>query len=489
MKSIWVRDYIDFTLPSVGKNIKTPLLIIGGGLAGLMCAYELMQKNIDFILVDAKKLGRGVSANTTAQVSLAHDKLYHDIQKCHGETKARAYLREQIKGLAQIKKIIKEEKIACDYHEESTILGAIEPQKCAQIDEMYALINKETTVKMVKHSKEVLPFNSAIEFEKQIIINPVKYLNGIIRILQNKKIKLYENSKVTSINKQAQHYEVIINEKHVINTNKIIMACHYPFLLQNFYFTKIHQSCSYATTFKTKLKLKANYVSLDAPYYYLRTYDKNTLIIGGADHFTGANVDVQSCYDKLKNKIDELSQNATILSSWFTEDCMPLNYLPYVCQFSKQHPNIILVTGFQKWGFTNAHAAALQVPSLLTKNKYQPNSLALLKNSKNYLRMLGRSIEGLFISKIFLKESLISEIPIGSGKALRWRSKNILVYRTNEKEYIYLKNKCTHMGCSLIWNDVDKVWLSKCHGTIYDKDGTVIYGPGIKNLEKVKINF
>ena len=82
------------------------------------------------------------------------------------------------------------------------------------------------------------------------------------------------------------------------------MACHYPFLNpDNLYFAKIYQSKSYAIAFKTKLKLTANYVSLDQPYYYIRTYDNSTLILGGSDHYTGLDIDINNCYEILINKI------------------------------------------------------------------------------------------------------------------------------------------------------------------------------------------
>jgi glycine/D-amino acid oxidase-like deaminating enzyme len=85
MESIWMRDYIDRNLPSVSEDITTPVLIIGGGIAGLMCAYNLMKNDIKFVLVDARGLASGVSANTTAQVSISHDKIYNDIEKKHNK--------------------------------------------------------------------------------------------------------------------------------------------------------------------------------------------------------------------------------------------------------------------------------------------------------------------------------------------------------------------------------------------------------------------
>ncbi|MFA5409561.1 MAG: FAD-dependent oxidoreductase, partial [Bacilli bacterium] len=115
MESIWMKDYVNKNLPSISKSTNTPVLIIGGGIAGLMCAYNFLKNDIKFILVDSERLASGVSANTTAQVSIAHDKLYDEIRKKHGEEKAIAYLKSQMEGLDIIKQIIKVENINCDY--------------------------------------------------------------------------------------------------------------------------------------------------------------------------------------------------------------------------------------------------------------------------------------------------------------------------------------------------------------------------------------
>ena len=485
MQSIWAKDYHQWYCPQVKQNLETPILIIGGGLAGLMCAYELMQDKKDFILVEARELIHGVTANTTAQISLAHDTLYEDIKKSHGEKTAQAYLINQINGLKRIKEIIAAEKIACHYHEESTILGANETKNIDVLNETLALIKPFGKIKKLTKTEGPLPFSTVLEFSEQAIIHPLKYLNGIIKILKRHKINLYENSQVTAIHKQDYGYSVIINEQYKIKTRMIIMACHYPFLLQNCYFAKMYQSTSYAIAFKTKVKIPANYVSLDKPYYYLRTYDRNTLIIGGSDHFTGTSINIKRCYDNLRGKIHTIDPHAVILSEWFTEDCMPLNYLPYVGPYSRYHQKIILVTGFQKWGFTNAHSAALQVCKMIGNTQYVQNNLALFKNIPGYLRMTAHSINGLIISKILLKSAKTIDLKIDEGKALRYQGMNVLVYLAKKNEYYIFKNKCTHMGCSLIWNNIDKVWISKCHGTVYNKYGQIIYGPGIKNLERL----
>ena len=69
MNSVW-SDTV--TLPHFGipgKNLKTDVLIIGGGMAGVLCTYTLGQAGLDCILVEADRVANRITGNTTAKIT------------------------------------------------------------------------------------------------------------------------------------------------------------------------------------------------------------------------------------------------------------------------------------------------------------------------------------------------------------------------------------------------------------------------------------
>ena len=52
MKSVWTKETNIKAFPKLRHDIKTDVLIIGGGITGILTAFLLSERNIDYILVE-----------------------------------------------------------------------------------------------------------------------------------------------------------------------------------------------------------------------------------------------------------------------------------------------------------------------------------------------------------------------------------------------------------------------------------------------------
>ena len=69
MESIWSKTAAMPRFRPLEGDRKTQVLIVGGGMAGLLCAYELGQAGIDYILAETGRICGGVTQNTTAKIT------------------------------------------------------------------------------------------------------------------------------------------------------------------------------------------------------------------------------------------------------------------------------------------------------------------------------------------------------------------------------------------------------------------------------------
>jgi len=79
-----------------------------------------------------------------------------------------------------------------------------------------------------------------------------------------------------------------------------------------------------------------------------------------------------------------------------------------------------------------------------------------------------------------------SEIAPGSGAVIRRGLKKVAVYKDDTGNTHELSASCTHLGCIVDWNSLEKTWDCPCHGSRFDEKGKVIMGPANSDLEMVE---
>jgi nucleotide-binding universal stress UspA family protein/nitrite reductase/ring-hydroxylating ferredoxin subunit len=78
----------------------------------------------------------------------------------------------------------------------------------------------------------------------------------------------------------------------------------------------------------------------------------------------------------------------------------------------------------------------------------------------------------------------LDDVKPGHGAVIQVDGKRLAVYRDESGAILALSPRCTHMGCTVDWNDADKSWDCPCHGSRYRTDGEVIQGPAEKALTR-----
>ena len=85
MDSIWLKNSQKPNFKSLNGDIRTDVLIIGGGITGILTAYMLKESGIDYILAEADEICSKTTQNTTAKITLSHSLIYQKIFKKYGE--------------------------------------------------------------------------------------------------------------------------------------------------------------------------------------------------------------------------------------------------------------------------------------------------------------------------------------------------------------------------------------------------------------------
>lgn len=259
-----------------------------------------------------------------------------------------------------------------------------------------------------------------IMFPNQAMFNPRKYIKGLVKSIIENNGKIYEDTKALSIKKDLDAYK-IHTEKLYVRAEHVVISTHYPVInMPGFYFLKMYQEISYAIGVETSHKLfDGMYISQESPKISLRTAkdgNKDIVIIAGMEHRVGAKIDLENAYNNLEKIAKEMYSDANILYKWETQDCITLDKIPYVGEFSSIMKNVYVATGYKKWGMTTSNIAAnIITDKILNKdNKYEnmfmSTRLNPIKNRWEFGEMIKETTNSLIINKFKEPEEDIKDV-------------------------------------------------------------------------------
>ena len=428
--------------------------------------------------------------------------IYAYLMNSFGEKTARAYLNTNENAIHAVKEIIDLEQIECNFEWKDAFVYTNNPSETETIRREVKALNSIDFPAYYTENVD-LPFKTigAIGFPKQAQIHARKYCLGLVSKLPENSV--FENSKVLKIEQNNENYKTICENGAEVTSKYVVIASHYPIVnFPGMYFLKMYQDKSYIIAVDIKEEFKNNlfsgmYISAEDPVTSFRTVEidgKKLLLVGGSGHKTGdTSVNVNASYENLENYIKTIYPKAEVLYKWSTEDCVTLDKIPYIGQFSNLMPNVFVATGFKKWGMTTSFVAANAIFQEIIGNPnleneiYRATRMAPIKNSKEVGNMLKETTNSLFLNK--LKEPILrlEELKLGEGGVVSYNGKKIGVYKKSENEIIAVKPYCKHLGCQLSWNQLEKTWDCPCHGSRYDYMGNIITEPTKKNLDRIEI--
>lgn len=425
-KTIWTEELRRY--PALNKDIETEVLVIGGGMCGILCAYRLAKSGKRVVLVEAERIGSGRTRKTTAVITALQDALYSKLKKKIGTDNTRLFLEANLEAVEEYKKMAREYDF--DFEEVSSYKYATKDKKIL-LKELDVLSELGYSARFVDALAYPFAIEGAIEFPKQGQMNPMKLIQNLIPFFE-----IYEDTRIRNIRNTTA-----FTEKHKIQAQHIIVATGYPFLkFRGFYFTKLIQNKSYVAVIPRDTgDEQGNAIGLDPADLYFRSY-KDYLIIGGNDQKTGR---YRQGFFPLLQHISKYYPDKEVQYLWVNQDCVSLDEMPYIGRYAKK--NVYVATGFNLWGMTGSMLASMVLADRICgkENRYE---------------------------KLFSPKRKMLPLPLlaNLGGAIAGMLQPTV-------------KRCGHLGCGLFWNEKEKVYECSCHGSKYDKSGKLLFNPAQKD--------
>lgn len=489
--SLWLSEAKSLEFPTLFEDTACQVLVIGGGITGLSCAYELNKAGFEVVLVEKDRLASKASGNTTGKLTFQHSGCYADILARGGNEAAHALYESQLQALKRFREITEELDLACSQTETPAILyGRSEEEINALEAEKIAYNQLGIPFQEVR-----TPFENGLglSVSKQIGFNVAKYVYGLAEHLKEQGVRIFEHTQVLDqLDENDGFYTVLANQQWTIRTEYVVIASGYPAIDDGARFDfRMVPSRSHCLAYPVNQIKDGMYISQGDPIHSVRyaSEEADYLVVAGESYRVGFERNTIARLENLKNFARKEFGVGEPTYQWSAQDYRAADHLPLIGRLSDdvKHRNVFIATGFRKWGLGFGIFSGLYLKDLIqgmAENPvFKPARKAALKTiidqGKDKAMMVAKGL--LFPATVPDYENIVQ----GTGGIVQGEEGKVGIYNESPQKHYLIKPTCTHMGCSLNWNELEESYDCPCHGSRFTKEGFLIEGPARTDLQRV----
>ncbi|HEX2251089.1 MAG TPA: FAD-dependent oxidoreductase, partial [Gemmatimonadales bacterium] len=488
--SLWMLSEQLRTPPPLREDLRTDVCVIGAGIAGVTTAYLLAKAGKRVVVLDDGPLGGGETGRTTAHLSNALDDRYHVLERLHGSEGARLAAASHGAAIDRVEAIVREESIDCDFRR---LDGYLFVPPGDSIDILEAELEAARRAGLVEVALipraplQSFDTGPCLRFPRQGQFHPLSYLNGLIAALERMGGRAYGDTHVTGV-EAGPPAQVATESKRTVTADFVVCATNTPVID----WLVIHSKQAAYRTYVIGGPISgeiptALFWDTADPYHYVRLAG-DILIVGGEDHKTGQEDDGQDRFGRLERWTKDRFPIRSVEFRWSGQVMEPVDALGYIGRNPGDKAHVFVATGDSGHGMTHGTIAGILISDLILgrsnewEKLYDPGRKSL-KSTGEYLKV-NLNVAKQYTDYVTPGEVRSEdEIRPGQGAIVRHGLKKLAVYRDESGALHRVSAVCTHLGCIVHWNSLERSWDCPCHGSRFGIEGKVLNGPALGELQ------
>jgi glycine/D-amino acid oxidase-like deaminating enzyme/nitrite reductase/ring-hydroxylating ferredoxin subunit len=469
-------------------------LVVGGGLTGLVTAVLLARDGVGVAVLEARSIGSGTTGSSTAKVSLVQGTKLSRICARQPLRVARSYLEANREGQAWLREF-------CDQHDVPYALRpagtyAAGRSELPSVQDEYDVLTRLGVPVRWSDALDV-PFevHGAVVLDDQLQLDPMDVVHALAEELVARGGTLHEGHRVRTVQRTGQEVVARLTDGTEVAADRLVIATGAPTLSGWLWAAKTTAARSYLIALEGAPSLPGMFISAGQPVRSVRTTaprpGAELLLVGGSGHPVGRARSEAAHLDDLRQWAAEHFPGAVETHAWSAQDYGTPDELPMFGPVPGTSGRVHLASGYDKWGMTNAVAAARAISADIL-GKPVSWSEGLDERSTNVRTIASLARQGLFAGvaqakALFGAETKVlpAEVPTGTGTVGRSGLLPAGVSHVDGGQCA-VSAVCTHMGGILSWNDRELSWDCPLHGSRFDPEGEVIEGPATRPLARVE---
>jgi glycine/D-amino acid oxidase-like deaminating enzyme/nitrite reductase/ring-hydroxylating ferredoxin subunit len=479
------------SFPSLPSDLEVEVAVVGGGITGVSLADRLADAGVSAVLLEARRIGSGVTPNSTGHLTQIVDARYAAVQKDFGPEAARLVAESAGVAIDHVEVTAARYAIDCGFRRVPGTLFAEDSARLGEIeDEVEAMREAGLPVERVAAVGVPLPVAGGLRLQAQAEFHPLAYIRALARTLPDRGVPVFEGVRVVEV-EPGEPVRLITENGRSVTARRVVLATHTPIGFDTLQ-TAVAPYRSYVIG--AALRDEATYpdgLYFDTrdPYHYYRTAEGaggRVLVAGGRDHKTGS-VDDSDPYASLEAHVRERFPVADVQYRWSAQVFEPVDGLPFVGP-SLLRENVYVATGLSGDGLLWGTAAALLLGSLVRGEEhpweevFRSTRFKPVAGAAEFVKHNGSAAVHFVADRFREDHPKLATLAPGEGGLVEVDGHQTAAYRDESGRLHRLSPRCTHMGCTVRWNAVDRTWDCPCHGARYAPTGEPLSAPATLGL-------
>lgn len=489
-QSLWL-DRPRKQFPPLATDAAYDVAVVGGGLTGLLTGLLFARSGLSVVVLEARELAGGTTGHTTAKVSVLQGTKVSRILRHHALRTAREYVEANQEGAAWLRRYCEDHHVPFQARPAYTYATTDEGEARARAELDSA---RQSGLPVTWTADPELPFRTrgAVRLEDQFQLHPLDLVDALVDELVAEGGVLHEWTRVTGAHHRDSGVDVEAGERR-ISAGHVVIATNMPILDRGGFFARCRPGRSYATALRSPWAAPGMYLSSDAVIRSVRSVPnvegEELLLVGGNGHVTGRNPSPGIRLDGLIGWARSMFPVDAVVHSWSAQDQSTISELPYVGRLLPREDRILVATGYDKWGFSNAAAAALTLSKTVLGERadwgaalrsWAPRELESLPEALLFNGAVAVQMADGWLRRFLLTDGQTPEE--GEGRITHDGVRPVAECRLAGQLH-RVSAVCPHLRGILRWNDAERTWDCPLHGSRFAADGSCLEGPATRDLE------
>ena len=493
-QSLWLEGMPTHSYPRLDGDRTVDVVVLGAGITGLTTALLLTARGARVAVIEADRVGGGVTGNNTAKVTALQSTVYSSLQRAHGKEAAADYAAGSMAAVQQVAALIEEQGIECDLQRRPALTVAADETELSTVQrEAKAALSAGLPVRWTDDVDLPFPVAGAVRLDDQIALHPVRYARGLAEAIRRAGSEIYEGTRATALYEGTPCR--VTTTGATVSAGHVVVATHYPAFDRGGYFARLEPTRSYCIAAAVRGPLPTGMsINAGSPTRSLNTYG-DLLIVGGEGHPTGARGVDEQCFGRLADFARRHWDVTQVSHRWSAQDPTSYDQLPVIGRYTPVSSGVYVASGFMKWGLTGGTMAAAILADLISgrqpkpwADRFNPHRVSL-RSAPRLVKINAKAATDLVVDRIMPAEvSSAADVPAGEARVVRDGLGKVGAFREADGTLHAVSLRCTHLGCLLRFNGAERSWDCPCHGSRFDVDGSVLEGPAVTPLERRQLD-